>query len=101
LAGADGGAAGDGRSEGSVGRSDGTANISATAQNTSAAAAANHTAAARVFAPSRRAGPRRLTPMRRVRKSTSSPGLARVGVVTPREASGAPSMRTATTVALS
>jgi len=101
LAGVAGWAAEGGGLEGNVGRRDGTANINATAQKTRAAAAANHTAAARVLPPWRRAGPRRLTPMRRVRKSASSPGLAGVGVVTPREASGAPSMRTATTVALS
>jgi pyruvate/2-oxoglutarate dehydrogenase complex dihydrolipoamide acyltransferase (E2) component len=87
LAGVEGCAAEGGGLEGNVGRRDGTANNNATAQNTKAAAAANHTAAARVLPPSRRAGPRRLTPMRRVRKSASSFGLARVGVVTPRAAS--------------
>ena len=45
----------------------------------------------------------RLTPMRRVRKSTSSPfdGRASTRVATSSDASGAPSTRTTTTVALS
>jgi hypothetical protein len=81
-----------------VERSEGTASIRATAQNTNATAAASQTAA--FFLPLGAGGavPRRLTPMRRVRRSTSSPfGRATTLVGT----SSAASIRTTTTVVLS